>query len=100
MEEEQEVKLQQQKAEFDQQLEDMVSHDKEDYDNLKRQKAEMELKMKLQREELELEFEREKSKLREEYEEEKRALQERHRLEIYDYENIFSKVRFGKRRSD
>jgi len=62
-------------------------------EELQKQSAAYELQMKLQKEELELEFKKEKINLFESFEQEKIKLLEKHRNDIYDYENVFMKVR-------
>ena len=82
----------QMKADHTRQLEQTVTHDKEDFNKLHLQKAEMELQMRLQKEELELQGRQERLSLQEKWENERSQLLEKHRLQILDYDGMLAKV--------
>ncbi|ELU07838.1 hypothetical protein CAPTEDRAFT_191666, partial [Capitella teleta] len=89
LEQEFEHRLQEEKLLLNRQLEATVSRDHSE--ELKREKTAMEELLQQQKQTLELEAKRERLRLMERFEEEKAALVDKHRLEVYDYENMLIK---------
>ena len=91
-EEEIDHRLAEQRALYTSELEKTVSRDTRDYDLLKQQIADLELKLKLQKEEMEMAHEKEKAAMLDRFDDDRADLEGKQRLKIQEYERMFEQV--------
>ena len=91
-EEEIDHRLAEQRALYTSELEKTVSRDSRDYDLLKQQIADLELKLKLQKEEMEMAHEKEKAAMLDRFDDDRADLEGKQRLKIQEYERMFEQV--------
>lgn len=86
-------KLKEQAEQSARELEEVMSVELSEYDALRLQKSEIELRLKLLREEMSLQCEQEKLALTETWQAERLQLEEKYAAEISNYNNMLSLVR-------
>lgn len=86
-------KLKEQAEQSARELEEVMSVELSEYDALRLQKSEIELRLKLLREEMSLQCEQEKLALTETWQAERLKLEEKYAAEISNYDNMLSLVR-------